>query len=91
MTCPTCRGLMVKQHTHDLVCREGRLYMGDWRWVWRCLRCEQVSEIDSGGPKADVLACPDSTSPEALRLAVRPTVLCADGMSAGAPFMLAAE
>ncbi len=69
MTCPTCRGLLVKQHTHDLVCREGRLYMGDWRWVWCCLRCEQVSEIDSGVPTAEEMSRPGRRSSEALHLA----------------------
>lgn len=69
MTCRTCPGLLVQQHTHDLVCREACLYMGDWRWVWCCLRCERVSEIDSGGPTAEDMSRPDKRSADGLGLA----------------------
>ncbi len=69
MTCPTCRGLMVQQHTHDLVSREGRLWLGEWRWVWCCLRCEQVSEIETGVPTGEGMSRPAERLSEGLGLA----------------------
>lgn len=58
MTCSACRGLMVRQHTFELVHRDGRACLGEWRWVWCCLGCERLVDVEPRSPSGTV-AVPD--------------------------------
>lgn len=44
MQCSRCHCFMAKEHLYDLFENDSQLYMGGWRWGYRCTGCSRVME-----------------------------------------------
>lgn len=68
MRCSHCHSFMVKDHLYDLLENDGQVYVGGWRWGYRCAGCSRV--VESGedqdetieGPVSVGSAAPDSAA-----------------------------